>query len=226
VNSPGDLLSLALAIVLLFAVVIALGIYWRRRSDVRNLRDITADFVWKRTGEGSPWHRTDLLYGIDQDLSISTVSLIVKDHEDKIVGRLIYPSLSQNMTIETGPGKFVATDQWPTGDVTRKVNLYPLREDNTADQSHLMCSFAKMGRLRGVCLYTVSGKEYEIPFRPGWLTDHWQINRDGAAVGQLWTIGGLTERGRALLAPSDIPLPARLFILGLFLGVKSRIRNR
>ncbi len=132
--------------------------------------------------------------------------LVVKDHEDKLVGRVEYPMGSRKFKIVAGDDSF-AID-------------FPLRWNRTAElRGGNKDSVLSLRRQRG----WLPQHEFEIPDYGTLVSDsafwsrydmcNYQLN--GESVGSVQKISASRDVGKLALLPASLPLHIRIFILAL-----------
>lgn len=209
-------LAFGLGIIGLFATVIVVGLRMRRQQTTQNLQNLNADAVWNefttlsQPQDGS-WERGDLLYGIWEDFSATSVGMIVRDNKDSAIARVAYDM--RGADISMGENRYrvrVGT--------TFQGSAELVQDRGSDDEAATLCSFKQRG------WFSQRGAEYRCP-ETGVLTISmpWgspfkaftsTINQDGKAVGKMGTIGRpYLNKGRMLILPGRLPLPMRLFVL-------------
>ncbi|HEV7122065.1 MAG TPA: hypothetical protein VGN24_01395 [Rhodanobacter sp.] len=217
IASQQDLLFPLLAVVALFALVIAAGLRLSRRAQDQGLRETDATAAWMELG-GRPAGKAGLLYGV-WEVAMHEVVLLVRDEHDTIAARITRGA--SGTLIEVGGTRFaiVAKSGW-----SERAELFAAA-DGIATGSR--CRFEARGWggnrtaryvVPGTGTLTLSG-QWAWSRQRGPLP----ILQDGREVGCFGSLGSpALNRGRALVLPASIPLPVRLFLLWQGLGVQSR----
>jgi hypothetical protein len=209
-------LAFGVGIIGLFATVIVVGLRMRRRETTQNLQNLNADAIWNefetlsRPQDGS-WERRDLLYGIWEDFSATSVGMIVRDAKDSAIARVAYDMRGADISV--GENRYrvrVGT--------TFQGSAELVQGRGSGDEVATICSFQRRG------WFNQRGVEYRCP-ETGVLTISmpWgspfkaftsTITRDGKAAGKMGMIGRpYFNKGRMLIVPAEWPLPIRLFVI-------------
>ncbi|MEO8778992.1 MAG: hypothetical protein ABI389_10030 [Rhodanobacter sp.] len=214
--SQNGLLWLVLGVIVLFALVIALGLRYARRTQAQNLRETDATVAWMELGV-PPTGKTGLLYGIWQ-VAMHEVLLLVRDEHDAVVARVTRRASATVIEVGSASFSIITTSGW-----SESAELVLADAAGAAP----LCRFDARGWggnrtaryvAPGSSSFTLCGrwvwsqKRGALPILQG---DH--------EIGRFVSLGGPTHNcGRALLLPASIPLPVRLFVLWQGLGVQGR----
>ena len=221
ITSQNELLWLVLGVIVLFALVIAAGLRFSRRTQAQSLRETDATAAWMELG-GRPAGKAGLLYGVWQ-VALHEVVLLVRDEHDIAVATIT--RRASGTLIEIGGASFsiISTSGW-----LERAELVAAGQLATAAS---LCSFEARGWGGGRTARYVAPGSGTFTLSGRWV---WSRQRgaspilcEGREVGCLGGLGGaVLNRGRALSLPTSIPLPVRLFVLWQGLGVQSRSMAR
>ena len=198
---------IALGIVALFVAVMLLGVRARRSEMSRNLRIRAADAWAPFADRGYP--PDALLFGVRQDSSTTETGMLVRDSNDEEVGRITFHAAARTgaITISTARDSFTV-DVLPTW--SRRMVLH-----RANDVSDVLCTFGQS--TWGAHRFDVAGvgaiesrRLHRLRLAP---TS--EISLNGVAAGASRHLGGAVDRGVALMLPTSIPLPVRMFVLAL-----------
>ncbi|HWU77816.1 MAG TPA: hypothetical protein VN043_15050 [Rhodanobacter sp.] len=219
-NDWHGLLGLMLGVIGLFAVVIVAGLRYSRRTQARNLHEITAAEARAGIDVGEV-EAGELLYGVWQT-SLREVALVARDGHDEPVGTISRRDLltsittsQQHFPVVGRPGRFERAD---------------LMAANGPPDGAPLCAFEVRGwGGRRVACYTLAAGDVLVirarwswPWRQAPL----QVWHGGRIIGRLSAIGGPAfNHGRVLLLPTTIPMPVRLFMLWKGTGTRTGVRG-
>ena len=205
--SPAHLIEFLLAIVLLFALVIAIGLRFRARILAQN-RQLNAQNVWASLP--SPrWQFADLLFGVAQDFSPTESGLVVRDSQDRKVAEVIFHTGMRSpwLTLKLNDGAFEA-DVLPAMRQTIALHV-------SENPSHTACIFKR--QTGGTYDFEIPGLDtiQSRPLRRLQLKPLYEFVQNDQVIGISQRLGGSIDRGNLLVLPSDISLPVRVFVLAL-----------
>jgi hypothetical protein len=198
-----------LGVMVLFAVVIVLGLRYSTRRQLRVARETHAPAVLAGMRlDGS--NRADLLYGV-WNTTMTEVILRVRDGMDTEVATIVHRAVGARISTGGGDYEVAVTSGW-------RESASLLRVDDPDPTRHPLCTFELRGWAgQRVARYTLPDRQvlsirsrWSVPWRRAPLP----IARNGRIIGRLSIIGDAAhDDGRAVVLPSTIPLPVRLFVV-------------
>ena len=202
------LLALVTGAVILFGVVIILSLRFASRRQAGTLRDARASAILAQAGL-SDSNRTALLYGIWQT-TMSEVILHVRDGNDAEVASVVHRIVGASITMGEEHYAVVVTSG-------SHESAALIAASARTGQSIPLCTFERRGWAPPVARYTLSDASV-ISIRARWSLS-WKprplaILQKGQRIGHIFALGGTAcKDGRAVLLPTSIALPIRVFIL-------------
>ena len=197
-----------LAVIAGFAGLIFFLLKYRKRFLEANLQ-ITADQVWSEVvnrGYKTNFSKSDLLFGIWQDKSSTEISLIVKNHQNEIVGRVDFSMGVRKFKISTGHEIF---------DVDFPLTWKRTAHLRTINSNLILASYLKLN-IFGKHQFKILDYGTVIAKRPNLgqrLIFDYGLNNILIGVSQ--EISSRRQIGRIIILPSNMPLHLRIFILAL-----------
>jgi len=211
INSLAGLAYAALAIVLLFVGLILWGLRSRRQWVAAASDQITAAVVWSRYGDPR-WPRADIIYGVNHDFSMSAAGWLVKDDEDRVIGRI---AGTLNGVILEATGKHYRIVTKTNSRLQTSFTLYHLKDGNLADEACLLQAQGWLGTLSGRFSSPQIGS---ILLNRGLGLkgrEKYNIFVNGALAGRAGIIDRYRPKAKVLVLTSNISLPVRIFLLWL-----------
>jgi hypothetical protein len=217
-------LAFGVGVIGMFVVAIIVGLRMRRRETAQNLQNINADTVWNEFAslsearDGS-WDRSDLLYGIWQDFSATSLGMIVRNDHDAAVARVSCGVTGVDISL--GENRYKVR----VGDNLRGTAVLILDPQSGAEAADI-CSFSRKGSFSSRAVeYSspdVGVLRISLPWSSPFKALTSTITRDGEPVGKMGTIGRpYFNNGRMLILPVGLPLPIRVFVLAWGTGAGS-----
>jgi hypothetical protein len=210
------LLGLVIGTVVLLSVVIVFGLRFATRRQAQVLRDTNASAVLAEAGL-SESNRLGLLYGIWQT-TMGEVILHVRDGNDAEIARVVHRVVGADITLGEEHYAVVITSGW-------NESAALMRGSDRTGESVPLCTFERRGWASPVACYTLpdaSVLSIRTRWNLSWKPKPLAILQNNQRIGQLFALGGSTfNDGRALILPSSIALPIRIFILYKALGSTS-----
>lgn len=203
------LVGLVIGIIAVFVAVIVLGLRFATRNQAKILRQARASDVLAGIGLGN-MNRAALLYGVWQT-TMTEVILRVRDGNDTDVASIVHRAAGATITAGEDPYTVVVTSGW-------RESATLIGAGDRAQPPTTLCTFDLRGWGGGrLARYTLPDRRvlsirarWSISWKPAPLP----IIQGDRTIGQLFAIGAPTySTGRAVVLPSSIPLPIRLFIL-------------
>ncbi len=199
--------SVVLALAALFAVTIYIAVRFRQRALAQNLQLDARDIAMPLAAEG--WDTGLLLYGILQDFSATETGFLVRDRHNGEVGSVIFHPVSRKpwITIKTGDAVFEA-DVLP--ELSQTVEFH-----SAADPAKALCRFTR--QVGGTYRFDVNGLGV-LESKPAGqfkVAPRYEYVFEGKSAGTGQHIGGVVNRGQALVLTEDVPLAVRLFVLAI-----------
>ena len=193
-----------LAVVGGFAILIYFLLKTRSKNLVENLK-LSSHQIWNSISDQSVnLVKNHLLFGVWQDASATTTTMVVKDVNDQIAGSIVCPMASRQRTIIIGDKNFLM--EFPLT-WNRTAILYSPTKDK------VIAKYLERGWFRGH-EYEVIG--YGLIKRKSFSLKgnvNYSINTKSIGVSQF--IFSNRTIGKLIVLPLEIPLEARLFILSL-----------
>ena len=202
-------LGYALILVLVgFAVLIYVLLKYRKKLFKEALL-ITADQVWANISDRatkSGLAKSDLLFGIWQEATSTEMIMLVRNHENDLVGRIEFPMGQRSWKISIGEERFEID--------------FPLTWNRTAElrrenSEAILASYAK-GSSFGGRQFEISGYGKLVSERPNFSrlkVANYQLNK--VLVGTSQEISRVRQTGRLILFAASLPLQVRIFLLVL-----------
>lgn len=191
-----------------FAVLIYFLLKYRA-SLQKEFLEITADQAWEdvaNQAENLNLSKSNVLFGIWQDASATTMSLIVKDSKNQVVGKVFKPMGSREQTIIIGDQVFLIE--------------FPLTWNRTAilhspNGAGIIAKYARTNWFARY-EYDLSGHGVVTSDWPGFnLKAVYNYKFNEKLVGKRQNISSAFEKGRILIFPSELPLEIRIFLLSV-----------
>jgi hypothetical protein len=196
-------------LILIFFAFLIYFLLKYRGSLQKEYLEVTADQVWDSVGKkvaSLNLSKSNMLFGVWQDATATTMSLIVKDSKNQLVGQVFKPMGSRKQTIKIGDQIFLIE--------------FPLTWNRTA------ILYAPNGA--GIIAKYIKTSwfvrhEYDLTGY-GVITSNWPgLNLKAVSnyklhdklIGTCQNISSTREKGRLIIFPLDIPLEIRLFILSV-----------
>jgi hypothetical protein len=208
-------LALLVGLVGLFAIVILLSLRMRRRRIADELQNIHADAVWNEftrlsQAEDGSWDRRDLLYGIWEDFSPTSVGMIVRDDRDSPVARVAYTIAGADISV--GENRYRVS----VGNTRGSTQL--VEDGGNGSEAAAICSFVRKGWFRDrAAEYSspdIGVLRISLPWGSPFKAFTSTITKDEEPIGKMGAIGRpYFNNGRMLILPARLPLPIRLFVL-------------
>ena len=196
-------------VVAVFAILIYFSLKYRKTFLAQNLQ-LTADQVWQNVNiktDHARIKKSDLLFGIQQDGSASTVIFVVKNFNNEVVGRIECRMGSHEYQIWVGSDLYRISfllSGW------RSAQL-------TSDKAPSVLATYKMLNVLGKHEINIPGYGVLISERATFI--NWLgVFRYRAAknfIGLKQQISPTREIGKLVVLPPEIPLYLRIFILAL-----------
>jgi hypothetical protein len=168
---------------------------------------MTAEQVWASVAEQAAklkLIKSDMLFGIPQDASATTVCVAVKDANDKVVGRVHWPMAIRQKTVEIGDEIFLIEFplSWNRTAILRGLNSAGIVAKYTRTSWLGRHEYDIAGY--GVINSERASLSLRIPFN---------FRMGERLIGMRQKISSAREKGDIVLLPSDIPLQVRIFVL-------------
>ncbi|CAN5475770.1 hypothetical protein BH10BDE1_BH10BDE1_26290 [soil metagenome] len=209
-------LGYALILVLVgFAVLIYVLLKYRKKLFKQALL-ITADQVWANISDRattSGHTKSDLLFGIWQEATPTEMIMLVRNHENDLVGRVEFPMGQRNWKISIGEERFEID--------------FPLTWNRTADlrreNSEAILASYSIGSSFGLNGSSFGGRHFDISGYGNLVSERLNFSRLKVAnyqlnkilVGTSQEISRVRQTGRLILFASSLPLQVRIFLLVL-----------
>jgi hypothetical protein len=199
---------LLLLILVGFSLLIYFLLKVRRRLQEQDLL-IDPELVWKNIApqaEAFNLAQSEMIYGIFQDKTSTTISLLVHDHKGQLKGRIDSPMGSREKTLTIGEEKYLI-QILPTWN--RKVILRSYDEEKviaTFTQSNILGRHEFDVVNFGVLKSERHFRNYKTAF-------DYKLN--GKTCGSKQAISSIRESGRVAIISSEIPEVVRIFILSM-----------
>jgi len=212
-NGPAALLAFLAGTVLLFLFAIAGGLWSRRRFFAKAAREVNAAKLWQKFG-APQWSRDMLIYGVPTDFSMFLAGWIVRDGNDREVGRIL--GGGYGFEIDAGGERYRVRvlGTWRYRAELRRAN------DFGEDPAGAVCAFratggfgARTAEYSGGPLGTIA-----IPRALGWPRETYAILRGGAEVGRICILKPYRPLAKALILSGEATLAQRLFIFAVASG--------
>jgi hypothetical protein len=198
-----------IAILVGFAGVIYFSLNARKNFLEENLQ-LSPDQVWKqfanRSDQQSLPSKADLIFGIWGDRSSTTVELLVKNHENEVIGRVEFPMGSRTLKISAGIENYDV--DFPL--TWNRIAILRAADNQTSLASYLRLNVFGMHQFEIPGYGTLVSKRPQFSFRfifDYQSKDHW--------VGTRQELSAERQVGRLAVLPSSMPLHFRIFILAV-----------
>ena len=207
-NDQVSLGYMLIAVVIGFAGLIYLLLKYRKSFLEGNLQ-LTADQAWSEVSDRANkanFSKSDLLFGIWQDLSSTLPILLVKDHTNEIVGRVEFTLSCRKFKISVGNENFDVNFP-PTWNRSAHLSI----ENNKS----VLASYLKLN-IFGKHQFEIPGYGILISKRPNFnprIIFDYNLNKN--LVGTTQEISSRRRIGRLAVLPPILPLHLRIFILAL-----------
>ncbi len=193
-----------LGVILGFVVLLHFLLKYRNKLFNDNLL-LTADQVWLKVSEQAIKFnllKSDMLFGLGQNVSIAVAGMIVKDFESKKVGELTYTMMFRKNTMLINEQKFII--------------VFPLTWNKTANlinhEGLVVATYAKKGFFKTQFEVKGFGKIESncFSFNTRNETRYYSNNQ---LIGLAQRIPGIQNRGRIIFLPESLPIEVKIFIL-------------
>lgn len=194
-----------IAILLGFAALIYFLLKYRKQLQNKDLK-MTADEVWKKVSETSflfNLSKSELIFWNPKDATASTLSLIVKDGFDQMIGEVFISMGSRKRTITMGHYKFFIKFQ-----LTWNRSAILSSEDGHQLAQYRQTSWSGRHEIEVNNFGTLKSERAQLGPR---VTFNYHLNDQW--IGMTQEISSLRKSGRLALLPHEIPLEVRIFIL-------------
>ncbi|MBC7537673.1 MAG: hypothetical protein H7281_02535 [Bacteriovorax sp.] len=204
-NGNDCLIYLFFSVITCFAVLIYFLLKYRESFQKNNL-EITVDQAWASVAERATrlnFLKSNMLFGVWQDASLTKMNLLVKDSKGQIVGQILSLMGSRVKEIKIEDKTFLIK--------------FPLTWNRTAllhaPDAGIIAKYEKTSWL-GRHEFDVAGYGVLTSIWPG-LNSRAVFNYKlrNKIIGTCQQISSTREKGSLVLLPSDLPLEVRLFIL-------------
>ncbi len=199
--------SLFIAVLVAFAALIFFLIRYRKNFLAENLK-LSPDQVWKNVSQRASRYglaKGDLLYGIYQDKTSSIRQIVVKDSNGTVIGQAEQPMSVRGMTLilekETYQVELPLT--WRRKAVLKQASGEVLSTFERLPYTFVKHQFTIPGF--GVLQSERARFSFQYPFE---YRSHGKVMAITQQISQ-------RPVGVIALAPSNIPLPVRIFILAM-----------
>lgn len=190
-----------------FAILIVFCLKLRKRFQQKAL-ELTSTEVWdkvKSTAELLNLSHSQLIFAVFQDSSPTEILWLVKDVENKIIGKIRKPMLGRKRYLSVGEQEFLI--EFPMS-WSRTAILYSL--DNK-----ILARYQQTG-WTGSHSYEIDGYGKVTSSRSNFnFQGTWEYSKDSQKIGLKQSISSIKETGVLALLPEELSPAVRLFILSV-----------
>ncbi|MBC7743204.1 MAG: hypothetical protein H7061_13475 [Bdellovibrionaceae bacterium] len=199
---------LLIIVIAAYAILIFFGLKYRKKVLEKNLL-LTADQIWRKALSRTnlaKLKKSNLLFSIQQDGSLSTTVLVIKDHNDAVIGQVECATGHREYKIWVGKDLYrinFLLSGWRSAQLISDINANELAS-------------YKMVNIYGQHEFNIPGygklvSKRVSPFWPKIFNYH----DEKTILGLKQRISATRVIGNLVVLPSDIPLAIRIFILVL-----------
>ena len=206
---PAGLGYLLIGIIASFGGLIFFTLRYRKVFLAANL-ELNADQIWRDASveaEKAGLKKSDLLYGIWQDLSPTLSALVVKDVNNKVVGRVEFTMGSRAISFQVGDQAF-QIHFLPTWSTSASLNAV----------ENINLTLATYSVLNIVGRHQFDIREYGklvSERKSGWIRNTVHYRNGDRLIGMTQEISPRMKIGKLAIFPSEMPIHIRCFILAL-----------
>lgn len=195
-------------VLIIFYLIIYFLLKYRKYLQEQYLK-ITADQVWESAMKQIAClnlSKANLLFAVWQDVSTTTMSLIVKDANNEIVGQVFTPTGTRKKTIKIGEQFFLIE--------------FPFTWNRTAilhapNGAGIIAKYVKTNWLGHHKFDLIRHGELISESSSANLRATFNYKLNGNLIGTCQNISTAYEKGRLLILPSNLPIEIRIFILAV-----------
>jgi len=209
-------LAFLLGLLAVFAIAIFVGLRMRRQRTSELLQNVNADTVWNEFSRFSQppdgsWERNDLLYGIWQDFSATSLGMIIRNGQDSAVARVSYGVTGVDISL--GENRYKVR----LGNNLQGTAVLS-QDSGNGEETAGLCTFSRKGWFQNRAVEYSSSDigvlRISLPWGSPFKSFLATITKDGEPVGKMGTIGRpYFNNGRVLILPAALPEPIRVFVM-------------
>jgi len=208
INNEVGLAYFLIAILTAFAVLIYVLLKVRVKLQSQDLQ-INSATVWELIAEHAAnlkLQKSNLLFGVYQDVSSNEISITVKNNDNQLVGNVFCKTLTRIRKISIGDNNYIIEYPltWKRTALLREVN-----------ENKIIARYAKTNWL-GQHEFEVEGYGLIQSHRPSFdLKVLYDYKLGDETIGSSRKISFSRDIGRLVVLPTDLPLVVRVFILAV-----------